>query len=403
MRITYLHQYFVTPNEPGGTRSYEMARRWAAAGHDVQLVTSERTTHGVASSRTEVIDGITVHWLHVPYDNAMGVAARLRAFLTFAARSAALARRLNGDVVFATSTPLTIVLPALYATLGRRTRMVFEVRDLWPAVPIAMGALNNPVARRAALLLERLAYRRASRIVALSRDMATHILGLGQDPEKIVVASNASDLEMFDVPDDVGRKFKAGVLGLGDVPLFVYCGTLGRANRVSYLVDIAVELRALESRAVIAIFGAGWERERIVEHARGAGVLGHTLLLHEPVPKQDLPKVLSAADMCISLFIPEPVLASNSANKYFDAMAASRPVAINYGGWQEEDVKRHGTGVTLPPYDAARAAQILDAWTKTPPDAKKQQRLTARRLAEQEFSRDIIAERVLKTLIDSVG
>jgi len=35
MKITYLHQYFNTPNMPGGTRSYEMARRLVAMGHKI--------------------------------------------------------------------------------------------------------------------------------------------------------------------------------------------------------------------------------------------------------------------------------------------------------------------------------------------------------------------------------
>lgn len=401
MRITYLHQYFVTPDQPGGTRSYEMAKRWARAGHDVQIVTSDREPGGTerAVSRTEQIDHITVHWLHVPYNNDMGIAARLRAFLTFAYRSAALARRLRGDVVFATSTPLTIVLPALFAVLGRRTPMVFEVRDLWPAVPIAMGALSNPLARRAALLLERVAYSRAASIVALSRDMASHIVNLGIAPEKVVVATNASDLELFDIPDQVGHDFRRDELRIGETPLFVYCGTLGRANRVSYLVEVAARLQEMGTEAVVAVFGSGWERQHIADLARKKGVLGKNFILREPVAKRDLPKVLNAADLCISLFIPEPILATNSANKYFDAMAAGRPVAINYGGWQAEDIAEHGTGVILPAADPEGAAQILTKWTKEPLDARRAQRAAARRLAETAFDRDVIAARVLDVLI----
>ena len=43
MRIVYLHQYFVTPEMIGGSRSYEMARRLVAAGHEVHMVTSDQT------------------------------------------------------------------------------------------------------------------------------------------------------------------------------------------------------------------------------------------------------------------------------------------------------------------------------------------------------------------------
>jgi len=36
--------------------------------------------------------------------------------------------------------------------------MVFEVRDLWPELPIAMGALRNPILRWVARRLELWAY-----------------------------------------------------------------------------------------------------------------------------------------------------------------------------------------------------------------------------------------------------
>ena len=53
MRILYLHQYFNTPDMSGGTRSYEMARRLVAAGHEVHMVTSERSRGSSRGWRTE--------------------------------------------------------------------------------------------------------------------------------------------------------------------------------------------------------------------------------------------------------------------------------------------------------------------------------------------------------------
>jgi len=40
MRITYLHQYFNTPDMPGGTRSYEIERRSVAMGYEMNMFTS---------------------------------------------------------------------------------------------------------------------------------------------------------------------------------------------------------------------------------------------------------------------------------------------------------------------------------------------------------------------------
>src|SRR5690606_13633164 len=117
MKIIYLHQYFNTPRMAGSIRSYEMARRLVDRGHEVHMVTSDRgdVPRSTAKWATTEEDGILVHWTHVPYSNHMSLERRLRAFLTFSMRAASKAAALGGDVVFATSTPLTIALPALYA------------------------------------------------------------------------------------------------------------------------------------------------------------------------------------------------------------------------------------------------------------------------------------------------
>ncbi|MDZ7703684.1 MAG: glycosyltransferase [Trueperaceae bacterium] len=135
MRIVYLHQYFNTPAMHGGTRSFEMARRLVDNGHEVHMVTSSRSTsqNGKKHRWQQTQEaGILVHWLPVPYSNDMTYRNRMKAFFAYAYGAARKAAALNGDVVFATSTPLTIALPAAYAARLNRAPMVFEARDLWP-------------------------------------------------------------------------------------------------------------------------------------------------------------------------------------------------------------------------------------------------------------------------------
>ena len=147
MRITYLHQYFNTSSMPGGTRSYEMARRLVAMGHEVNIITSWRTPDNRKDWFVTNESGAQVHWLPVNYSNHMSYNERIKSFIKFAWFAARKAASLPTDVVFATSTPLTIALPGAYAARRLQVPMVFEVRDLWPELPIAIGALKNPVMR----------------------------------------------------------------------------------------------------------------------------------------------------------------------------------------------------------------------------------------------------------------
>ena len=120
MKITYLHQYFVTNNMTGGTRSYEFAKHLVDMGHQVNMITTWRTPDDRKDWFETNESGIKVHWLPVPYSNHMSYALRIKAFILFAWHSARRAASLETDIVFATSTPLTIALPAVYASRKKK-------------------------------------------------------------------------------------------------------------------------------------------------------------------------------------------------------------------------------------------------------------------------------------------
>ena len=400
LRIVYLHQYFNTPEMAGGTRSYEMARRWAAAGHDVHLITSRRegaTARG-GSWDTELIDGVTVHWRTVRYDNAMGFARRVVAFATFAALAGPRARRLRPDVIFATSTPLTIIIPALVARLLRRTPIVFEVRDLWPELPIAVGALRHPIAKALARALEAVAYRSAHSVVALSPGMAAGVERSGVPQSRIVIAPNACDLDRFSVATGTGDAYRAGLSWLKGRRLVVYCGTVGAINGVDYLVTVAQELERRGDATALAVVGTGGDLRRVKNLAERAGVLNRNLYFLPPVAKAEVPQLLAAADACVSLFVPLSAMEANSANKFFDALAAGRPIVINYGGWQADLVTKHGIGLALPATDIRMATKMLADFLADREGCAAAGR-RARELGQAHFGRDETSDRVLQEVV----
>ncbi len=400
MRIIYLHQHFNTPNMPGGTRSFEVARRLVAAGHRVEMITSWQEPTAAREWFVTESAGIRVHWMPVAYSNDMSYPSRVRAFAMFALGAARRAAKLDGDVVFATSTPLTIALPAVYTARRKRIPMIFEVRDLWPQLPIAMGALRNPVSRWAARRLEHFAYSNAARVVALSPDMATGIARTGYPRDQIVVVPNGSDLDLFMRDPERGRAFRLAT-GIAEDKIAVgYAGTLGRINGVRYLTLLAASLRD-DSRFVFLTVGDGHEREHVRQLANELSVLDKNFLMLPRVAKAEMPAVFSGVDVATSLFLPLPEMEANSANKFFDALAAGCCIAINYGGWQAELLQEAGAGVRLSsdPVDAARDLQALASDPQRIADAGR----NARALAERRFSRDDLAAQVEGILAQAVN
>jgi len=403
MRILYLHQYFVDPTSgAGSSRSYEMARHLAADGHEVFfLTTSARLGQSWASQpgwNSHELEGVRLEVLRLPYSNEMPFGQRIEAFFQFAVRASLHVRRYKADVVFATSTPLTIAIPGLAAKFWHRIPMVFEVRDLWPELPIAVGALRNPVMRSLARWLERVAYRASAFVVALSPGMAAGVTKHKIPPSRVSVIPNSCDVSLFDVPAERGQWVREKLSLEPGQPLIVYTGAFGLINGVGYLVDVAAAMRGISPEVRFLLVGEGAEKDKVKTKAEQLGVLNRNLWIWPPLPKTQVPDLLAASAIATSVVIPLKELWNNSANKFFDALAAGKPVAINHEGWQADLIRKSGAGIVLPQDNAVRAADLLYDFISDVEGMEKAAD-ASRRLADEEFSLDLLYskfERVLQ-------
>lgn len=401
MRIVYIIQHYRTPDMAGSTRSHEFARRLVERGHQVSLITADPSRdQGEAGGwrRTDEA-GITVYWLKVRYDNSMRPWRRIAAFVHFMAASARLAARLPQDLVFATSTPLTVSIPGAWSAFRWRVPFVFEVRDLWPTLPIALGALRGRPSQWLALTLERWSYARADKIIALSPDMADGVLSVRPQAD-VTVIPNASDIDLFREPSTLDEQLRADHPWIAGRRVVLYAGTFGRANGVGYLVDVAVELRTLMPEAVVVLLGGGAEFEATRERARDTGVLDMNCFILESVTKQQVAAWFRACDVAVSTFVDLPGLQANSPNKVFDALAAGRPVAVNNGGWMADILTRTGAGMSLPPGSPSEAARLLAAFLADSTRIEAAQH-AARRLADTEFDRDVLFAKFEKVILEA--
>ncbi len=397
MRILYLYMYFVARQGHGMTRAYEFARRLIAKGHDVTMVTSAGYLPDEYKkfTRTTLIDieGVPTLIIPIPYSNYMSFSQRLRAFFSFALAAAWNCMRRPADVVYASSAPLTIAIPGIAASVWQRIPMVFEVRDLWPELPIAIGALKNPAAIWAARALEWIAYHAARHVVALSPGQAEGVMRRGIDEKHITVIPNCADIDLFDVPESTGAPIRERLGITADQALIVYTGTFGIMNNVGFLVDIAKHMQTIAPDVRFLMIGSGGEFEKVEAKAREIGVLGVNAFIWKPAPKTEIPAVMSAATVATSLFLPVREMWNNSANKFFDALAAGRPIAINYGGWQAELLRETGAGLQISDTDAESAARDLAAFVSDA-DRVARARIAARELARTRFDRDLMADQL---------
>lgn len=407
MHILYLHQYFITRAGVGGTRSYEFARAFVAQGHRVTMITAADDSVPWAGGllRRRAVDGIDVVELRAGSSNyqqgtAVSYPRRILAFALFALASiVAVLRVSRPDVVFATSTPLTIGVPGMIASAFHAAPLVFEVRDLWPEAPVAMGALRNPLVIRLARWLERTIYRRSAHVVALSPGMAEGVVAAGTPAERVSVIPNASDLDLFS-PQIDGEPFRRR-LGTAGKFVCTYFGAMGDANDLQQVVAAAKILRGRGRDDIVFVLCGRGKRRPALEAFCARHGLTNVIFL-DAMPKHEVAQLVAASDLGMALFRNLPVLYTCSPNKLFDTFAAGRPALVNTPGWLRALVEQHQAGVYARPDDAAHMAEQITRLADDPQLARVYGQ-NARRLAESRFDRRLLAAQLLEILGNASG
>jgi glycosyltransferase involved in cell wall biosynthesis len=395
MKVLYFHQHFVTPYGAGGIRSYAMAQRLIEGGHSVTMVCgslgggdtglSGAFTNGV---RRGMVDGIDVVELDLTYSNNDGLLKRSFTFLKFAWRSVLLALREPYDLVFATTTPLTAGIPGIAARWLRGKPFVFEVRDLWPELPRAMGVIRSPLVLWAMGVLEWASYRSAYRLVGLSPGIVKGIMKRGVQARRIALVPNGCDLTLFGQNAHPWRP--QGVHP--DDLMAIFAGTHGLANGLDAVLDAAAVLKRRGRGDIkLVLIGSGKLKPALQARAEREG-LGN-VVFHDPVNKARLAGLMASTDLGLQVLANVPAFYfGTSPNKFFDYIAAGLPVLNNYPGWLAEMIEANASGFAVPPENPSAFADALEQ-AANDRQALKAMGQRGRALAESEFARPVLADK----------
>lgn len=390
MKILYIHQYFKTPEEGGAIRSYYLARGLVDHGHEVVMLTS----HNKSAYEEKDIDGIKVIYLPVPYENRMGFIQRITAFLKFIFSAYRKAREIhNAGLCYATSTPLTIGLLARIIKFRLQIPYYFEVRDLWPEAPVQMGVLQNPLLKKYLYRLERKIYQNAERIIALSPAIKEAIRAKALH-KKIEMLPNMADVDFYKHEPknpQLIRKYQ-----VQNKFVITYSGAIGEANHLDYLLNHAYACQQEGMDEVLfMIVGEGKEKERLQKKTAQLQ-LNNLRFLHH-TSKEGIKELLNISDAAYISFKNLPVLTTGSPNKFFDALAAGKLIILNFNGWIREMTESNRCGFYANPLKPKEIIPILKKFVKDPA-LTSCYRQNARKLAEDQFSKKIIINKLIEIL-----
>jgi len=406
VKILIVHQYYLMPGQPGGSRFNEFARLWSERGHDVTVIagTLDYATGKVPEryrrvwlSREE--DGRVVVWrCHVPRSYRRGYVGRMWAFFGFTLSAATAALRVrNADVVIATSPPLVTALPGWVAARMRRSpaALIFEIRDLWPESAVTTGVLKaRSLLTRVLYGLERWACRSADRISVLTPAFRQDLVKRGLATEqKIDVVPNGGDVELFR-PALHGNALRAQ-LGWGDRFVVMYAGAHGRANALGQLLDAAERLRD-RPEVLIALVGDGPERTALQAEARRRQL--HNVTFCGPQPKERMPDFVSACNAGAAVLQDNPTFRTVYPNKVFDYMVCERPTLLAIDGVARQLVCEEArAGIFAKPEDGEAIAEAIRQLASDPAGCAEMGR-RGREWVLKNATRDALAGRYLEAM-----
>src|SRR5690554_884930 len=391
MNILYIHQYFKTPKEPGGTRSYWIAQELIKNGHEVTMITAD--PQAKQKRREIVIDEIKVVYLQEAYSQNMSISTRLKAFLGFVWKSINEARKhKNIDLVIATSTPLTVGITALYMKWFKKTPYIFEVRDLWPEVPIQMGAFKSPLIVKPTRWFEKTIYKNAKHVIALSPGMQDGVIKY-IPKEKTSMIPNMSKIDEFWLRNkNIELEQK---LGLNPNSFkIIHFGSLGLANGVETIIESAKLLRDDDTIEFLFVGGGSTEDKLIKECQKYQ--LNNVKFLGR-FPMKDISEIVNISDVSIVSFKDLPILYTNSPNKLFDSLSAGKPIIVNSAGWTKDMVEEYNCGYYVKPNQPKELVDKI-LFLKDHPEAAEEMGKNSRKLAETVYDKSILCKQFVETV-----
>ena len=396
LQTVVISHYF--PPEIGApqARLSEMARMWADAGDSVTVLTGmPNHPTGIIppeykgrATADEIVDGYRVRrtWLYATPNS--GFAKKILGHLTFMVSSVVLGRKKLGrpDVIVVSSPTFFSIFSAWFLARVKRSAMIVEVRDLWPAIFVELGVLTNPVLIRLLERLELAAYHAADHVVVVSEGFRDDLIERGVPAEKVTTITNGADLDRFQVvePDPADRTWLGAT---EDDVLVLYIGAHGISHGLDTVAEACARLDG--DRIHVAFVGEGAAKPQLVDKVRELGV--EHISLHDGVPSERVPALLAAADICLVPLRDVSLFSSFIPSKIFEYLAAGKAVVGSVEGEPANILREAGAVVVRPEDVDALATAIADLAGDE--DRRRSMGAEGRNAVAQRFDRRVLADR----------
>ena len=407
MRILFFSHYFPPEGNAPAARTYAHCTRWAAAGHDVTVVTcAPNHPRGVVYPgyrnrlrHVEVVDGVRVVRVFTWLAANRGLWRRTASWLSYLATATLcglLERR--PDIVVATSPQPFCAWAGVLVGRWRRRPLLLEVRDLWPESVAGAGALRSPPALALIGLIGEGPCRAAARIVTVGEGYRRGLVERGVDPARIDVVMNGVDSGLFHPrAADRGLAARLGVAGRFVV---TYCGTIGLAHGLDVVLRAAAALTAHGRRDIVFLLAGDGARLDELRAAASTARLDNVVFTGR-LERSHVPTLLACSDVCLVHLRAADAFASVMPSKIFEGAAMGLPLVLGVRGFARRFVQDAGCGVCIEPEDAHGLARAVVRLADDP--ALRRRLGEAGRVCAARFDRHLLAAAYLEIVERAAG
>jgi glycosyltransferase involved in cell wall biosynthesis len=355
--IWIINQYASTPETGLGGRHFYLAQELSKQGHNVHVITS--SYHHLlrdfprfnGSFLKRVVEGINYVWLKtMEYENAHNKKRVLNWFL-FALRLLFLNRHIKNrpDAIIYSSPSLVGFLSAKYLAWRLKTKLVFEVRDIWPLSLVELGGFST---KHPFILfmqwVEDFACKNSDVIMSNLKYSIDHLASRGANVNDFLWVPNGYSKAEVDHKQPLEKNVSEMIPK--DKFLIGYTGTFGLANALDKLLEAANALKEYHDIAFV-IVGKGKEKQAMQDYVKSHNL--DNVIIVDPIPKVQIQSMLALFDVCYLGLTKDPLFKFGvSPNKLFDYLYSGKPIIYAIESGKYKPVEDADAGVSIPAGDS---------------------------------------------------
>ena len=378
MKILHVTNYF--QSKYYGSYEYFLSRQLVKQGHEVVVYTSDRegwqqTENKKIEVKTEDCEGFKIYRLHTgPQIGIMPLIPTLLFTLL----------KKKFDIIHAHNYYAASSFYSAIASRAKRIPLVLtQHNDHFPP-----SFVNKFLYLLDSCTFGRYTLFQAKKIIALSRNIKSHLMLIGTHESKIEVIPNGVNTRFYSPHRKNLLEAKWGFAP----PVVLFVGRLVEEKGLEYLLQAFSKVVTKIPEAKLVIVGRGPKEKELKSLAKKLGL--YNVFFLGAVENRLMPNIYVGCDVVVLPSVREPF-----GNVVIEAMAAEKPVIGSYVGGMKDTIIHGVTGFHVPPRNSARISEFV---VRLLSDASLRKKLgrNARKKAVADYNEESVIRKIEKVYYD---